>query len=63
MKPQDLDEDGRPLQRDDQHGPIGGANIQSHREENSDAVARLREVVAEVTRGRIPAPEKRGPRF
>ena len=63
MKPGDMDEDGRPLQLEDQHGPIGGANIQSNRERELDAVQRLREVVAEVTRGRIPAPEKRGPRF
>ena len=44
-------------------GTIGAGHSVSGEPPARDTVTRLREVVAEVTSGRIPVPERRGPRF
>ena len=63
MKPGDYDEDGYPVYQSDHSGQMGSAGYVSSEQRERDAVRRLREVVAEVTNGRIPVPERRGPRF
>lgn len=44
-------------------GSVGGAHYVSSEKPPRDRVQELREVVAEITRGRIPAPPPRSPRF
>ena len=48
---------------DEPYRMIGSGHSVSGDAPKESVVERLREVVAEVTRGRIPVPEKRGPRF
>jgi len=45
------------------HSGTGSGHSVSSDSADWDQVQRLREVVAEITRGRIPAPKRRGPRF
>ena len=45
------------------HSGIGSGHSVSSDSADRDQVQRLREVVAEVTRGRIPVPKRRGPGF
>lgn len=63
MSPGDYDEDGEMVWTPNIHGNSGSASPLSHATSGADAVQKLREVVAEVTRGRIPAPTKRRPGF
>ena len=63
MKPGDYDEYGDPVWQSDHAGQSGSAHYVSAEQRGWDAVKALREVVAEVTNGRIPVPERRGPRF
>ena len=44
-------------------GHVGSAHGVNSEKPDRNRVQELREVVAEITRGRIPAPQKRGPRF
>ena len=63
MSSEDLDDNGDPIWTPNIHGNTGSAGgVNSHAPE-TDAVQRLRETVAEVTNGRIPAPQRRGPGF
>lgn len=62
MEPGDYDEDGYPVGQERSLG-LGSAFGINGRDGDQDAVQRLREVVAEVTRGRIPVPVRRGPGF
>ena len=57
------DDDEQVADRQTPHGGTGSGHYVSGDERDRDPVQRLREVVAEVTRGRIPAPTRRGPRF
>ena len=60
----DEDEDGDLVElRFSPHGGLGSAGYVSGEKAAADRVQRMREVVAEVTRGRIVAPKKRGPGF
>lgn len=60
----DEDEDGDLVElRFSPHGGLGSAGYVSGERAAADRVQRMREVVAEVTRGRIVAPKKRGPGF
>lgn len=64
MKPGDYDEDDYLLiHPDGDYRGSGSAQYVSSERREKDRVRLLREVVAEVTRGRIPVPPKRGPRF
>ena len=58
LHPGDYDDDGDAFQSPSL-GPGGALHSVGTEVSADDAVARLREVVAEVTNGRIPAPVKR----
>jgi hypothetical protein len=59
----DYDEWGDPVWTPNIHGNTGSAGYVSNEGRQQSRVQALREVVAEVTNGRIPAPERRGPGF
>ena len=59
----DLDDNGEPVWTPNIHGNTGSAGYVSGEKGGNDVVQRLRDVVAEVTNGRIPAPPRRGPGF
>lgn len=59
MPPGDYDDDMEPVWTPNIHGTTGSAHNVSGDQENEDAARQLRDVVAEVTNGRIPAPTKR----
>uniref|UniRef100_A0A6M3K380 Uncharacterized protein n=1 Tax=viral metagenome TaxID=1070528 RepID=A0A6M3K380_9ZZZZ len=61
--PGDYDEHGDPVYTPNIHGNSGSASPLSHATRGNDSVQKLREIVAEVTCGRIPVPVKRGPGF
>lgn len=61
--PGDYDDEGEPVWTPNIHGNTGHAGYVSSERRGETAVQELREVVAEVTRGRIPAPTRRGPGF
>lgn len=63
MTPGDYDDDERLIGEDPYMPGTGGAHYVSDDKRNATTVQRLRDVVAEVTRGRIPAPVRRGPGF
>ncbi len=63
IPPGDYDEDGQRVWTDNLHGNSGSAHSVSSDRPPEDRVRALREVVAEVTHGRIPALQRRGPRF
>jgi hypothetical protein len=59
----DLDDEGNPVWSSGLHGVVGQAGFVSNDARADAAVKMLREVVAEVTRGRIPVPQRKGPGF
>lgn len=61
--PGDYDEDGNMVWTPNIEGNSGSAGYVSAERAEADRVTRFREVVCEVTRGRIPVPVKRGPGF
>ena len=61
--PGDYDDVGEPVWTPNVHGNNGSAHYVSAETEQQNRVQCLREVVAEVTNGRIPAPQRRGPGF
>jgi hypothetical protein len=61
--PGDYDDEGEAVWTANIHGNNGAAHYVSAETEQRSRVQRLREVVAEVTNGRIPAPQRRGPGF
>lgn len=63
MPPGDYDDGGEVVWTPNIHGNTGSAHSVSDRGQGEDAVLRLREVVAEVTCGRIPCPPRRRPGF
>lgn len=62
-RPGDYEDDGAEVWVPNLQGNSGSAHSVSSVEREKTAVQMLREVVAEVTSGRIPVPERRGPRF
>lgn len=63
MPPGDYDDVGEPVWTPSIHGNTGSAGYVSNEAKQENRIQALREVVAEVTNGRIPAPERRGPGF
>ena len=61
--PGDYDDMGERVWTPNIHGNTGAAGYVSNETQGDNAVQRLRQVVAEVTNGRIPAPPRRGPGF
>ena len=61
--PGDYDDEDEPVSTPNLHGNSGSASPLSHVTNGDNAVQKLRQVVAEVTHGRIPAPTKRRPGF
>ena len=61
--PGDYDDAGERVWTPNIHGNTGSAGYVSNEQHQQTTVQQLREVVAEVTRGRIPAPTRRGPGF
>jgi hypothetical protein len=57
--PGDYDEDGYPVYTDSLHGNTGSLSYVSSDKRGIDAVHKLRETVAEITKGRIPVPPRR----
>ncbi len=63
MPPGDYDDWGDPVYTANIHGNTGYAHSVSSDTTSETRVQQLREVVAEITNGRIPAPQRRGPGF
>ena len=63
VPPGDYDDWLNPVWTANIHGNSGSAGCVDTSHPEKDAVTRLRETVAEVTRGRIPVLAKRGPGF
>ena len=61
--PGDYDDNGEAIWTPNIHGNTGSAGYVSNERAGESKVQALREVVAEVTNGRIPAPRRRGPGF
>jgi hypothetical protein len=61
--PGDYDDLGDPVWAPNILGNTGSVGGREQPRPEPDAVQRLRDVVAEVTNGRIPAPQRRGPGF
>jgi len=61
--PGDYDDWGNPVYTPNIHGNTGSAGYVSNEGSAETRVQALREVVAEITNGRIPAPQRRGPGF
>ncbi len=59
----DYDDEGRPVCTENLLGNSGAAHNVSQDQAGKSAVQLLREVVAEVTNNRIPAPIRKGPGF
>jgi len=63
MPPGDYDDFGDAVWTPNVHGNNGAAHTVSDNARPDDVVRQLREVVSEVTNGRIPVPQRRGPGF
>jgi hypothetical protein len=61
--PGDYDDHGERVWTPNIHGNTGNASHVSNGVEEKTIVQLLRETVAEITNGRIPAPSRRGPGF
>jgi len=61
--PGDYDDNGEAIWAPNIHGNTGSAGYVSNQRSGESNVQALREVVAEITRDRIPAPRRRGPGF
>lgn len=61
--PGDYDDEGEVVWTPNIHGNNGSAHYVSNDVRAETVVRKLREVVAEVTRGRIPVPQRKGPGF
>ena len=59
----DYDDDGQLVWTPNIHGNNGSAHSVSSDAREKQTVDRLREIVAEVTNNRIPAPTRKGPGF